>query len=87
MSAERLSSREGSSSMSLWSAAAALSSPVFAWTAYDTGRVCCANGGSTTGASRSQSVSPVWASLSLSSTTNSPGPASCTSAVCAPSVR
>ena len=33
VSVERASSREGSSSMSLWSAAAALSSPVFACTA------------------------------------------------------
>ena len=39
------------------------------------------------GASRSQRVSPVWASLSFTSTTNSPGPASGTSAVWAPSVR
>ena len=39
------------------------------------------------GASRSQRVSPVWASLSFTSTTNSPGPASATSADWAPSVR
>ena len=39
------------------------------------------------GASRSHSVSPVWASLSFMSTTNSPGPASGTSCVWAPSVR
>ena len=87
MSGERASSSEGSSSMSFWSAAAALSSPVFAWTAYDTGRVCCAKGGRTIGAAGSHSVSPVCASLSFMRTTNSPGPASGTSAVCAPSVR
>ena len=39
------------------------------------------------GASRSQRVSPVRASLSLSSTTTSPGPADGISTVWAPSVR
>ena len=39
------------------------------------------------GASASQSVSPVWASLSFMSTTKSPGPASAISTVWAPSVR
>ena len=72
--------------MSLWRAAAALSSAFLVWTANATGRFGTGKSGSWTGTSRSQSVSPVWASLSFMRTTMSPGPASLTSAVCAPSV-
>ena len=73
--------------MSLCRAAAALSSPPLECTAYETGRVCCRNSGSAIGAALSDSESPVRASLSLSSTTKSPGPASSISTFWAPSVR
>ncbi len=49
--------------------------------------MCCRNSGRMAGAALSQRVSPVRASLSFISTTNSPGPDSSISALCAPSVR